>query len=231
MPAAARNPPITRPVCRYWFAFPALQPPVPFTLAAPPVSLQAALGDVAAAAAEACSSHVAAASGTPAWLVVVSDDNQVATAPLTEWRRLQQQADGGGGDSSGSGSGSTVYLAVADSSNQATHPGWPLRNLLLMAAARCGKQGSRLLRGDGCHLFHHRTYAASVNALVCTAAAGHLIHLTLSFRQVALPAAVGALPAGAARPVRCRRQPGAASAAAGAAAWLYTRSCGWMGAQ
>lgn len=76
---------------------------------------------------------MAAAGGTPAWLVVVGSDGQVATAPLTEWHRLQQQADGGGG-----GSGK-VYVAVADSSNQAAHPGWPLRNLLLLAAARWGQ--------------------------------------------------------------------------------------------
>lgn len=119
--------------CSYWFAFPALQPPVPFSLAAPPASLQAALGEsAAAAAAEACSNHVAAAGGTPAWLVVVGSDGQVATAPLTEWHSLQQQADRGGGSDQ-------VYVAVADSSNQAAHPGWPLRNLLLLAAARWGQ--------------------------------------------------------------------------------------------
>lgn len=79
--------------------------------------------------AEACSSHAAAANGTPAWLVVVGSDGQTATAPLTDWHSLQQQADGSGG-------GSRVYLAVADSSDQEAYPGWPLRNLLLLAAAR-----------------------------------------------------------------------------------------------
>lgn len=118
------------PACRYWFAFPVLQPPVPFTLAAPVASLPAALGDAAATAvAEACSSYAAAANGTPAWLVVVGSDGQTATAPLTDWHSLQQQADGSGG-------GSRVYLAVADSSDQEAYPGWPLRNLLLLAAAR-----------------------------------------------------------------------------------------------
>ncbi|PRW33020.1 ubiquitin-like modifier-activating enzyme ATG7 isoform X1 [Chlorella sorokiniana] len=116
---------------RYWFAFPALQPPAPFTLASSPVSLQAALGDAAAAVADACSSHVAASGGAPAWLVVVSGDGQVATAPLTDWHSLQQQAEGGGG-----GGGSRVYLAMADSSNEAAYPGWPLRNLLLLVASR-----------------------------------------------------------------------------------------------
>lgn len=123
--------PATLAACSYWFAFPALQPPAPFTLAAPPASLPAALGEAAAAAvAEACSAHVAAAGGAPAWLVTVGEEGQVATAPLNDWHSLQQQAGGGGGGK--------VYLAVADSSNQAVHPGWPLRNLLLLAAARCG---------------------------------------------------------------------------------------------
>ena len=51
------------------------------------------------------------------------------------------------------------------------------------------------------------------------------------FLQVALPAAGGAVPARAARPVRCRRQPGAASGPAGAASWLYTRASGRVGAK
>lgn len=113
---------------RYWFGFPALQPPQPFALAAPPASLQAALGEAAAAAVvEACSERARAAAGAPAWLVTVGSGGEVATAPPTDWRRLQQQQDGSQGG---------VYLAVADSSNQPANPGWPLRNLLLMAAAR-----------------------------------------------------------------------------------------------
>ena len=122
---------------RYWFAFPALQPPTPFAAAAPPASLAAALGASAAAAvAAACSAHVAGSAGPPppAWLVCVDRGAAaVATAPLSDWHRLQQVGGGGLKD---------VYLAAADSSNQSAHPGWPLRNLLLLVAARwaCGER-------------------------------------------------------------------------------------------
>lgn len=122
---------------RYWFAFPALQPPQPFALAAQPASLAAALGGEAAAAAvaAACSSFVAS-SGLPAWLVHVGADADstgagITTVPLTAWEHLQQQPGG-------SNSGPQLFLAVADSSALPENPGWPLRNLLLMAAARWG---------------------------------------------------------------------------------------------
>ena len=113
---------------RFWFSFPALQPPQPFT-AGPPASLQQALGEPAAAeVAAACSAHAAVA-GLPAWLVSVGSGGEAAAAPLTDWHRLQQEASSSAGDLQ-------VYLAVADSSNQPANPGWPLRNLLLLAAAR-----------------------------------------------------------------------------------------------
>lgn len=112
---------------RYWFAFPALQPPQPFTLAAQPTSVLDSLGEATGdAVAAACSAHAAAGSGAPAWLVSVGADGEVVTAPLTDWARLQQQP------------GAAVCLAAADSSNQPANPGWPLRNLLLLAAAQWG---------------------------------------------------------------------------------------------
>ncbi|KAL4451192.1 hypothetical protein ABPG77_009264 [Micractinium sp. CCAP 211/92] len=124
---------------RHWFAFPALQPPQPFALAAPPANLAAVLGgevaagDLAAALAAACSSYVAC-SGLPACLVRVngcadSTGAGITTAPLTAWQDMQQQE----GSSSGR---QQLFLAVADSSALPDNPGWPLRNLLLMAAAR-----------------------------------------------------------------------------------------------
>ncbi|KAL4422919.1 hypothetical protein ABPG75_009116 [Micractinium tetrahymenae] len=133
---------------RYWFAFPALQPPQPFTLAAPPASLAAALGgeaaaaEVAAALAAACSSYVAS-TGLPAWLVRVDGDADssgagITTAPLTAWQGLQQQAGA-------SSAGPQLFLAVADSSALPENPGWPLRNLLLMAAARWRVRRLRVL--------------------------------------------------------------------------------------
>ena len=111
---------------RYWFSFPALQPPQPFT-AGPPASLLQALGELPTAeVAAACSAH-AAVSSLPAWLVNVGSGGEVAAAPLTDWHRLQQEASSSGGQ---------VYLVMPDSSNQPANPGWPLRNMLLMAAAR-----------------------------------------------------------------------------------------------
>lgn len=120
---------------RFWFGVPALQPSQPFTLAAPPVSLLQALGQHAAAVADACSEHAAAA-GQPAWLVTMGSGGEVAAAPLTEWQCLQQGEERGEHQ---------LYLAVADSSNLADHPGWPLRNLLLLVAARWRCRSLRVL--------------------------------------------------------------------------------------
>ncbi|KAL4857490.1 Ubiquitin-like modifier-activating enzyme ATG7 [Chlorella vulgaris] len=120
---------------RFWFGVPALQPSQPFTLAAPPISLLQALGQHAAAVADACSEHAAAAR-QPAWLVTMGSGGGVAAAPLTEWQRLQQGEEQGEHQ---------LYLAVADSSNLADHPGWPLRNLLLLAAARWRCRSLRVL--------------------------------------------------------------------------------------
>ncbi|PSC74928.1 ubiquitin-like modifier-activating enzyme ATG7 [Micractinium conductrix] len=140
---------------RYWWAFPALQPPQPIALAAPPASLAAALGGDAAVAAvaAACAAHVAA-TGLPAWLVSMDSGGGdgssaalpgVATAPLTDWARVRQEAEA----AAGVPGERQVWLAVADSSHLAENPGWLLRNLLLLAAARWGVRtlGVLCLRG------------------------------------------------------------------------------------
>ena len=133
---------------RYWWAFPALQPPQPIALAAPPASLAAALGGDAAVAAvaAACAAHVAA-TGLPAWLVSMDSGGGdgssaalpgVATAPLTDWARVRQEAEA----AAGVPGERQVWLAVADSSHLAENPGWLLRNLLLLAAARWVLRGA-----------------------------------------------------------------------------------------
>lgn len=85
----------------------------------------------------ACSAYAAAHPGCPAWLLSLPSSNggggstpgSYTALPLTEWHATQQQARGQGG---------RLCLAMADCSNLPANPGWPLRNLLLMAAARCG---------------------------------------------------------------------------------------------
>ena len=118
--------------------FPALKPPAAFT-AAQPTSLASFCQGRAAGAeavAAACNAYAAAHPGHPCWLLSVpgrdsSGSSEPAVLALTEWaaarQRVAQQA------------GAELCLAVADCSNLPANPGWPLRNALLLAAARCGR--------------------------------------------------------------------------------------------
>lgn len=117
--------------CR--LGFPALKPPAAFT-AAPAISLATHFASAAAEVLGACSDYAAAHPGQPCWLVSVPATNAgdaaegsgrgVAAAPLTEWH-----ADGSSG-------GGELCLAMVDCCNLPGNPGWPLRNMLLLAAAR-----------------------------------------------------------------------------------------------
>lgn len=69
---------------------------------------------------------------SPFWLLSSPDgvplgegDAQVEAAPLSRWGELRA-------------AGRQVAVGVADPSNLAGHPGWPLRNMLLLAARRWG---------------------------------------------------------------------------------------------
>ena len=167
----------------------------------------------------ACSAHAAVAS-LPAWLVSVGSGGEVAAAPLTEWHRLQQEASSSGGQ---------VYLAVADSSNQPANPGWPLRNLLLMAAVRWEDRAvgsatvQALLPAPSCHFCRE-----SLLPLSHSTASTPPPNLPL---QVAVPAAQGAVPAGAARPRGPCRKPLPGCVPARAAPWLCSCCPGRLGAQ
>ncbi|GIL43342.1 hypothetical protein Vafri_1113 [Volvox africanus] len=180
----------------YWFAFPALKPPAPFALDAPPTTLSAAFPTSAVELiSSACAAwrypatvcdadpnadpdasspppdistspassvaEVLARTPTPFWLLSSSAEDfsgDVSAHPLSEWAELLQRRDPAAGivmtlDSS-DGSGETgrgegpsrgdgtrtasrhVLLVFSDASNQVLHPGWQLRNLLLMAAVR-----------------------------------------------------------------------------------------------
>jgi len=120
----------------YWFAFPALKPPAPFQ-SSPPQSLAQALGDAAAQAVAAqCDEWRSrgdgggsdgdgqAAPSQHLWLLDLGDGAGAATAlPLSAGRGLVE-------------AGRKLALALADPSNLRDHPGWPLRNALLLASWR-----------------------------------------------------------------------------------------------
>jgi ubiquitin-like modifier-activating enzyme ATG7 len=64
-----------------------------------------------------------AGSAAPAWLLAVTDTGTVTSHPLNHWAQLRA-----------SSTTTQVLLAFADTSNLPSYPGWPLRNLLLLAA-------------------------------------------------------------------------------------------------
>lgn len=144
----------------YWFAFPALKPPAPFSVPAGSPGCQplaAALGPEAAAkiiaacnawrfpAGSEGSTHPDGAADTPSsppaaapapfWLLVSRSGDWASDAqpqPLSTWKAAQE-------------SGASVMLAAVDPCNARAHPGWPLRNALLLAAARWGARELRVV--------------------------------------------------------------------------------------
>jgi ubiquitin-like modifier-activating enzyme ATG7 len=111
--------------------FPALQPPAPFALTRPTAPLDAYDGLTAAqgeAVLAVCRAHAAGAAAPPPPLWLLS------TAPGGS----DPRAHGLGEWSAVTDAGRNVFLAFVDPSNSAQHPGWPLRNALLLAAARWG---------------------------------------------------------------------------------------------
>jgi len=220
---AEARPPLTRQARR--FAFPALKPPEPFG-GAPPRPLAAALGDeVAQAVAAACdrwrgigpaagaagapagaagaagagrdggpgagpSAEEACDPAAPAWLVVVRRGGGAEARPLAAWEAAQGEGH------------ARVLLACADPGSLPGNAGWPLRNLLLLAAAR---------------------WRARRVAVVCVRdAAGRACAAASLLVDAALPAlppgwpAAGA-PAAAGWEPNARGRPGARAAALGAA--------------
>eukprot|EP00850_Spirogloea_muscicola_P009336 SM000052S17728 [mRNA] locus=s52:323003:328039:- [translate_table: standard] len=130
----------------YWFAFPALALPTPAMAAGPPVpASQAFSADEAAAVAVACeewrsggadaavpcssdlleepSSSLQTPETEPAFLLHISPGGSVAAKPLRAWESLKAEAG-------------QVLLVFYDPCNLPANPGWPLRNILVLAAAR-----------------------------------------------------------------------------------------------
>jgi ubiquitin-like modifier-activating enzyme ATG7 len=115
----------------YWAGAPALLPPTPFTLLEPPAPADARLGGAAAAAAVAACAAFAAAN-EPFWLLVPGAEG-AAARPLADWVALEEEER------------ARAYLAFLDPSNDPAAPGWPLRNALLLAAARWRARSLRVL--------------------------------------------------------------------------------------
>lgn len=122
----------------YWFRFasPALKPPEPFKVSSTK-TLEQHFEAEAETVATACDTWRAAAkdeqatssSSTtnqiqwPFWLLVKDDAGSWTAEPLTAHATVAE-------------SGREYWLCMADPSNLPDHPGWPLRNMLLMAAKR-----------------------------------------------------------------------------------------------
>ncbi|KIY95304.1 autophagy-related protein 7 [Monoraphidium neglectum] len=145
----------------YWFAFPALKPPAPFQqLAARPLAECLDAEAVAAAcdawrglapADPACPPAAPAGRSPPPFFLLRlggAGGPAAEAVPLSSWREASASADtstplagssaGAAAPSDGAGGGGAARLlvAVADPSQIPLAPGWPLRNLLLLAAAR-----------------------------------------------------------------------------------------------
>jgi ubiquitin-like modifier-activating enzyme ATG7 len=130
---------LKRYVFFYQFAFPALRPPTPFMVLQPgPKGVTEALGEERGKAAlQACDAWRRgegegddAAPPAPFWLVRLSEgEGQAATChPLSAWSDLTRDDD--------PSSAHDLLVAMADPCQLPLVPGWPLRNLLLLASAR-----------------------------------------------------------------------------------------------
>ncbi|KAL3143295.1 Ubiquitin-like modifier-activating enzyme ATG7, variant 2 [Trebouxia sp. C0009 RCD-2024] len=120
-----------------WFAFPALKPPGPFQVNKTTSLQHEVQPESAVQIAAACdqwrqvaqdhedqpSGSSSGASQLPFWLLAKPVEGDWQAAPLTAFADVTKQ-------------GCLVWLCMSDPSNNPDHPGWPLRNMLLMAAKR-----------------------------------------------------------------------------------------------
>lgn len=115
----------------HWMCAPILQPPQPFTLAAPedataalaPEALDAV---VQAAEAAAGRGDAGAFPALPAWFLAPSSAD-----PISAWTVLADRTPGS--LAALTGTSQAPILCFADPSNLPEQPGWPLRNLLMLA--------------------------------------------------------------------------------------------------
>ena len=114
----------------YWFAFPALVSPSPFRLARPAELLRSFLSPGRYASLQAGMQQLrraAAPAGCPPFFLAVGGaegGEALRVLPLSEWDALAEDER------------ERAMLGFADPCTLPDHPGWPLRNLLVLAAAR-----------------------------------------------------------------------------------------------
>ena len=123
---------------RYWFAFPALKLAAPITCSAVAPLQAAYTAQECSGVARACCSWLQAGHSAFAWLVFVpaNGSSEAEAHSLEEWAALASRTG-------------RVALAMADPSNLPTNPGWPLRNLLVLACARWGCSSLRVIAVRG----------------------------------------------------------------------------------
>ena len=126
----------------YWFAFPALAINPPPTQTAPPLALSDVLeeaqikqlvdGYASLGSVDVTDGAPAAAARPPPFFAirVPADGGAVEVGPLTSFVEWRQQAATAGGKAE-------ALLAFCDPCPRPAHPGWPLRNLLALAATLC----------------------------------------------------------------------------------------------
>ena len=113
----------------YWIGYPVMVPPVPYNLLSPPKTVETYFSsavqrqDMLGAMEKWNQSSVFLLSCLSC--DEVDDKMHVAASchALSEWENLQSTEV-------------KLFLVISDPSNAAEHPGWPLRNVLLLAAAR-----------------------------------------------------------------------------------------------
>ena len=110
----------------YWFSFPAFDFPKSSTLSASPVRITTAFNTAQLDALREL--YYSTPSINKAYFIVTLDDGHLQLHSILDYEKLSNESGG-----------RTLYVAFADPSTDASHPGWPLRNLIafLYVKYRC----------------------------------------------------------------------------------------------
>jgi hypothetical protein len=199
-------------VCR--FAFPALKPPQPFqqrsaeplAAAYPQQQLQqqiCATADAWRAAAAAVNGGGSNSSVGPGMLCLMQVNratSNVQTAPLANWHEFKPQSQQQSSSSAAAGSDAhsnvqqqqqqgdeELLLVMFDPCHLPLTPGWPLRNVLLLAAARWGVRQLRVLcvrDSSAGRAAAERSYVLQVRLAWCCGLLSQLLVWTCLFALV-----------------------------------------------